>query len=160
MFIYRQLPPSECEAVITRTSKQLLSRYAREDQSLTVQVMDTDHDELIELPAGAVTLLLDILGAIASRQGVTLILDDAELTTVQAADILHASHPFFIKLLEAGQIPYRQVGKHRRTRMKDVISYKETIDQEREVLPDRLVKDAQEQDMGYDLSHSILDQRF
>lgn len=71
MFIYRQLPPSEREAITARTSRQLLSRYAREDQPLTVQVMDADHDEPIELPAGAVTLLLDILGAMASGQGVT-----------------------------------------------------------------------------------------
>ena len=40
MLTYRQLPPSEREAIIARTSKQLLARYAREDQSLTVQVMD------------------------------------------------------------------------------------------------------------------------
>ncbi len=52
MFTYRQLPPSEREAVIARTSKQLLARYAREDQSLTVHVMDADHDEPIDLPAG------------------------------------------------------------------------------------------------------------
>jgi excisionase family DNA binding protein len=150
MFTYRQLPPSEREAVIARTSKQLLSRYAREDHSLTVQVMDADHDEPIELPAGAVTLLLDILGAMASGQGVTLIPEDAELTTMQAADILHVSRPFLIKLLDEGQIPYRKVGKHRRIRMEDVMNYKRAIDQQREAVLDQLVADAQEQDMGYD----------
>ena len=150
MLTYRQLPPSEREAIIARTSKQMLSRYAREDQSLTVQVMDADHDEPIELPAGAVTLLLDILGAMASGQGVTIIPEDAELTTVQAADILHVSRPFLIKLLEAGQIPYRKVGKHRRVRMEDVMNYKWAIDQQREAVLDQLVADAQEQDMGYD----------
>lgn len=150
MFTYRQLPPSEREAVIARTSKQLLARYAHEDQSLTVQVMDADHDEPIELPAGAVTLLLDILGAMASGQGVTLIPEDAELTTVQAADILHVSRPFLIKLLEEGQIPYRKVGKHRRIRMEDVMNYKRAIDQQREAVLDQLVAEAQEQDMGYD----------
>jgi excisionase family DNA binding protein len=150
MLTYRQLPPSEREAVIARTSKHLLSRYAREDQSLTVQVMDADHDEPIELPAGAVTLLLDILGAMASGQGVTIIPEDAELTTVQAADILHVSRPFLIKLLDGGQIPYRRVGKHRRIRMEDVMNYKQAIDQQREAVLDQLVADAQEQDMGYD----------
>ncbi len=150
MFIYRQLPPTERESVIARTSKQLLSRYAREDQPLTLRVIDADHDEPLELPAGAVTLLLDILGAMASGQGVTLIPEDAELTSVQAADILHVSRPFLIKLLEAGQIPYRKVGKHRRIRMEDVMNYKQAIDQEREAVLDRLVADAQEQDMGYD----------
>jgi excisionase family DNA binding protein len=150
MLTYRQLPPSEREAVIARTSKQLLARYARDDQSLTVQVMDAEHDEPIELPAGAVTLLLDILGAMASGQGVTLIPEDAELTTVQAADILHVSRPFLIKLLDDGKIPYRKVGKHRRIRGEDVMNYKRAIDQEREAVLDQLVADAQEQEMGYD----------
>ena len=150
MFIYRQLPPTERESIIARTSKQLLSRYAREDQPLTLRVIDADHDEPLELPAGAVTLLLDILGAMASGQGVTLIPEDAELTSVQAADILHVSRPFLIKLLEAGQIPYRRVGKHRRIRTEDVMNYKQALDQEREAVLDRLVADAQEQDMGYD----------
>lgn len=150
MLTYRQLPPSEREAVIARTSKQLLARYAREDQSLTVQVMDADHEEPIELPAGAVTLLLDILGAMASGQGVTIIPEDAELTTVQAADILHVSRPFLIKLLDEGKIPYRKVGKHRRIRGEDVMNYKRAIDQEREEVLDQLVTDAQEQNMGYD----------
>lgn len=150
MFIYRQLPPTERESIIARTSKQLLARYAREDQPLTLRVIDAAHEEPIELPAGVVTLLMDILGAMASGQGVTLIPEDAELTTVQAADILHVSRPFLIKLLEAGQIPYRRVGKHRRIRMEDVMNYKQAIDQEREAVLDRLVEDAQEQDMGYD----------
>ena len=150
MFIYRQLPPTERESIIARTSKQLLARYAREDQPLTLRVIDADHDEPLELPAGAVTLLLDILGAMASGQGVTLIPEDAELTSVQAADILHVSRPFLIKLLDKGQIPYRRVGKHRRIRMEDVMNYKQAIDQEREAVLDRLVEDAQEQDMGYD----------
>jgi len=149
MFTYCQLSPGEHEAVIARTSKQLLARYAREDQSLTVQVMDADYEVPIELPAGAVTLLLDILGAMASGQGVTLISEDAELTTVQAADILRVSRPFFIKLLEAGQIPYRKVGKHRRIRMEDVMNYKRAIDQQREAVLDQLVAYAQEQEMGY-----------
>src|SRR2546423_15452853 len=113
MFTYRQFSPSERESSIARTSRQLLSRYAREDQPLTVQVIDADHEQPIELPAGAVILLLDILGAMASGQGITLIPEDAELTTVQAADILHVSRPFLIKLLDEGQLPCRRVGKHR-----------------------------------------------
>ncbi len=150
MLTYRQLPPSEREAIIARTSKQLLARYARDDQSLTVQVMDAEHREPIELPAGAVSLLLDILGAMASGQGVTLVPEDAELSTVQAAEILHVSRPFLIKLLEEGHIPYHKVGKHRRVRMEDVMNYKRAIDQRREVVLDQLVAEAQAQAMGYD----------
>lgn len=150
MLTYRQLPPSEREAIIARTSRQLLSRYAREDQPLTLRVMDAAHDEPIELPAGAVTLLMDILDAMASGQGVTLIPEDAELTTVQAADMLHVSRPFLIKLLDEGKIPYRKVGKHRRIRGEDVMNFKRAIDQEREAVLDQLVADTQKHEMGYD----------
>lgn len=149
MVTYRQLPPSEGESRLARTSKQLLSRYAREDQSLSLRVIDAEQDQPIELPAGAVALLMDILGAMASGQGITLIPENAELTTVQASDILNVSRPFLIKLLENGQIPYRKVGKHRRIRMEDVMNYRQAIDREREAVLDQLVADAQEQDMGY-----------
>lgn len=154
MVAYRQLPPTEHESTIARVSKQLLSRYVKEDKALMLRVIDADHDEPIELPAGAVTLLMDILGAMASGQGVTLIPEDAELTTVQAADILNVSRPFLIKLLEDGKIPYRKVGKHRRIRMEDVMNYMQAIDLEREAILDQLVADAQEQDMDYDVKRS------
>ena len=132
MVTYRQLPPSEEESTTARISKQLLSRYTQDDQPLTLRVIDSDQEEPIELPSGAVSLLMDILGAMAAGQGITLIPERAELTTVQAADILNVSRPFLIKLLEEGKIPYRKVGKHRRIRMEDVMNYKQMIDQERE----------------------------
>ena len=150
MISFRQLPPSEQESTIARTSKQTLERYVREDEPLTLQVIDQNQDEPIELPAGAVTLLLDILDAMSAGKGITLIPENAELTTAQSADILNVSRPFLIKLLDEGQIPYRKVGKHRRIRIEDVMNYKHAIDREREEALDQLVADAQEQDMGYD----------
>jgi excisionase family DNA binding protein len=85
----------------------------------------------------------------AAGRGVTLIPQKAELTTVQAAEILNVSRPFLIKLLESKEIPYRKVGKHRRVKMEDVMAYKDRIDKERESILDALVADAQENNMGY-----------
>lgn len=147
---HRQLPPSEHDAAMARLSGKLLSRYARKKAPLTVQVRDEDHGEPIELPAGAVALLMDILEAMAAGRGVTLIPENAELTTVQAADILNVSRPFLIKLLDEAVIPHRMVGKHRRIRMDDVIAYKERIDRDREAALDQLVEEAQREGMGYD----------
>ncbi len=90
-----------------------------------------------------------VLEAMANGRGVTVIADGAELTTVQAADVLNVSRPFLIKLLDENAIPHRKVGKHRRVRMEDVLAYKETIDREREQVLDQLTREAQEQDLGY-----------
>lgn len=131
MVRYRQLPPSERESKVARTAKQLLSRYAREDEPLTLRIIDTEHDEPIELPAGAVTLLIDILEAMATGQGIMLIPKNAELATIQAT-VLNISQPFV------------SIG------IEDVMKYQHDIDQEHEVVLDQLVADAQEQDLGYD----------
>lgn len=149
MLAHRQLPPSAQDAAIARASGQLLSRYARQKRPLTLRVTDAEQERPLELPAGAVALLMDILEAMAAGRGVTLMPENAELTTVQAAEVLNVSRPFLIKLLDEGAIPHRKVGKHRRIRMEDVMAYKAAIDHEREAVLDQLVGEAQEQGMGY-----------
>src|SRR5258705_9736124 len=121
MVAYRQLPPREQESTIARTSTHLLSQYVKENRPLTFKIVDADQAVPIELPAGAVSMLMYILELIASGQGVTIVPERAELTTVQAAEILNVSRPFLIKLLETKQIPYHKVGKHRRILMEDVM---------------------------------------
>jgi excisionase family DNA binding protein len=115
-----------------------------------MRVIDSEQEQPIELPAGAVALLMEILEAMAAGRGVHLIPENAELTTVQAAEILNVSRPFLIKLLETGALPHRKVGKHRRIRMEDVMAYKTRIDEERVSVLDDLVAEAQEQGMGYE----------
>lgn len=149
MLARRQMPPSAQDAALARVSGQALSRFARQKRPVTLRVRDADQEKPIELPAGAVALLMDILEAMAAGHGVTIIPESAELTTVQAADLLNVSRPFLIKLLDDRAIPHRKVGKHRRIRMEDVMAYKAAIDRERENVLDRLVNEAQEQDMGY-----------
>lgn len=148
---HRHLPPSAQDAAIARVSGQLLSRYVRTNIPLKLRVTESDQDEPIELPAGAVVLLMEVLEAMAAGRGITITPLNAELTTVQAAEVLNVSRPFLIKLLEQEQIPYRKVGRHRRVRTEDVMNYKAAIDAEREAVLDRLAAEAQEQDMGYTL---------
>jgi excisionase family DNA binding protein len=146
---HRQPPPTAQEAALARSSSQNLSRFVRDNLPLTLLVTDAEQEQPIQLPAGAVRLLMDILETMAAGRGVTLIPENAELTTVQAADILNVSRPFLIGLLEEKAIPYRKVGAHRRIRMEDVMAYKAQIDADREKMLDLLVADAQENDMGY-----------
>ncbi len=152
MFAHRQMPPSAKEAAMARVSGQLLSPYVNRKRPLTLRVREAGQEKPIELPPGAVALLMEILEAMAAGRGVTLIPENAELTTVQAADVLNVSRPFLIKLLEENLLPHRKVGKHRRVRLEDVMAYKTRIDCEREKVLDQLAREAQEQGMGYDVA--------
>jgi excisionase family DNA binding protein len=112
-------------------------------------VTESAQEQPIELPAGAVALLMDVLEAMAAGRGVTIIPENTELTTVEAARILNVSRPYLIKLLEEKIIPHRLVGKHRRILIDDVIAYKQRIDTERENVLAQLTAEAQENGMGY-----------
>ena len=146
---HRQLSPTPRDAAIARSSGQVLALYARTHRPLTLRVSDHKQEKPIELPAGAVKLLIRVLEAMADGRGVTVIPEGAELTTVQAAHVLNVSRPFLIKLLDENAIPHRKVGKHRRVRMEDVMAYKKAIDREREQVLDQLAREAQEQGLGY-----------
>ena len=142
--------PSTREMELARTSGQRLASVAATDHPLTVRVRDKSHEQTIELPSGAVQLLLRLLEDMASGRAVTIMARGAELTTQQAADVLNVSRPFLVtQLLETRKIPYRKVGTHRRVRLDDVLRYKEQIDKDRRQVLDELTVQAQELGLGY-----------
>jgi len=104
---------------------------------------DPVHEALV-VPRSAVELLARILAHMAAGQGVSVVPADAELTTQQAADLLNVSRPFLIGLLDAGEIEYRKVGKHRRVRADSLLDYKRNDDQRRRKAADELTALGQE----------------
>jgi excisionase family DNA binding protein len=143
------VPPSKEDVELARASGQRLAPLARRGRPLTLRVRDAGQEETIELPAGALRLLQAILEEMASGHAVTIVPQNAELTTQQAADFLNVSRPFVIDLLKQGKLPFRLVGTHRRIRFEDVLRYKENIDAERRKVLDQLAAEAQELKMGY-----------
>ena len=136
------------DADIARASVRQLALAARANRPLTLRTADKQ-DDVIELPAGAVALLADILENIAAGRSMILVAQDAEIGTFEAAQVLAVSRPYLIKLLEAGEIPQRKVGSHRRIRMEDVLAFKARDDRRREAILDELAADAQADSLGY-----------
>ncbi|MBA4170853.1 MAG: helix-turn-helix domain-containing protein [Chloroflexi bacterium] len=149
MPVHREPPPTPRDSALARSSGQRLARYVDAERSLRLHIRHASEEEAIELPAGAVGLLMDILETMATGRGLTLLPENAELTTVQAAAVLNVSRPFLIELLDEGAIPHRKVGTHRRIRMEDVMTFKTGIEREREMVLEALTREAQEQGHGY-----------
>ena len=104
----------------------------------------------VELPVAAVKLLLAALGQLAQGNALTLIPRHASLTTQEAADLLNVSRPFLVKLLEAGQIPFARIGNRRKVLASDLFRYKSESDKRQSDAIDKLVEQAQEDQMGYE----------
>jgi len=146
---HRHSAPTAQDASLARVSGQSLARFVQRHKPLSLKLKEAGQEQPIELPAGAVAVLMDVLEAMAAGRGVTIIPENAELTTVEAAGILNVSRPYLIKLLDEKVIPHRLVGKHRRILIDDVMAYKERIDAAREDVLAQLTADAQENDMAY-----------
>jgi excisionase family DNA binding protein len=150
MLAQLHLPPDLKDSEIAREATARIVPFARMGKSLRLQITDEVDQEPIVLPAGAVAMLKDILEAMAAGHSITMIPHHAELTTMEAADILNVSRPYLIKLLESGEIRFRKVGTHRRIMAADLTKFRNEIDRRRDAALDELVAIAQEHDMGYD----------
>ena len=78
----------------------------------------------IKVPSVISQTLIEVIKILNRGDSITLIPMDKELTTQQAADILNVSRPYFVKLLENGEIPFRKIGAHRRVMMQDLMEYR------------------------------------
>jgi excisionase family DNA binding protein len=138
--------PTKAEAHLAGESGRRLARYVERDLKLQVS---GKHGQAITLPASAVRLLVRMLSEMAAGNAVTLVPAAAELTTQQAALALGVSRPFLVKLLDAGDIPSRKVGTHRRVLFRDVMAYRQKNDRQRLKSLDELAAQAQKLKLGY-----------
>ena len=149
--IHETTTPTDADTRLARESLPRIDQIleaGRSDLRVSIQT-DEQSGPQIRLPLSAVRLLKGILAEMAQGHGVTLLPVQTELTTQQAAGLLNVSRPYLIGLLEAGQIPFRLVGQHRRVRFDDLMAYKRKDDETRRRIADELTADAQELGMGY-----------
>ena len=112
----------ETEATIARVAAACLARAAQAGQRVQLMLREQP-DMVVPLSPRTVEIVLELLTALAEHRPVSIISYAVELTTQQAADYLNVSRPFLVKLIDRGEIPHRMVGRHRRVRFSDLLTF-------------------------------------
>ncbi len=137
--------PSDQEAVLAREAQRLLEGHPTDGECPRIQVASAGKQvTTLDLPAAAAAPLMAILKAMGEGRSVAVHVIDAEVTTQQAADLLHVSRPFLVGLIDKGTLPARMVGNQRRLPLKDVLAYQRDTQAKRREALEELAKLDQE----------------
>jgi excisionase family DNA binding protein len=142
------------EAQQAKIAQRCIMAALDHSRAYRIAVLDESGQPADDMPAVAVPprvlrLFADMLGRMSQRQPVALMPHKYELSTQEAAAILNVSRPFVVKELEAGRIPFRKVGTHRRILFEDLTAYQDASRRTSEYALRALAQEAQDLNMGY-----------
>jgi excisionase family DNA binding protein len=145
--IIADLAPSDLDPRIAQSASRTLEKMVQSDADSQggIHLHADDADTVLILPLAVIRMLLSLLREIEKGNGVSLILNQVDLSTQQAADMLNVSQTYFIRLLEEGKIPFHTVGAHRRVKFQDIVHYMK--DSKEAALPDLAEMAALNQEM-------------
>ncbi len=107
--------------------------------------------QVTPIPPKMYLLMVKFAHLLATNKVVLLTPMDKDLTTQEAALFLGISRPTLVKLLEGGNIPFTQPGKHRRIRFEDLQKYRDSRLVKRKKALGDLTRMSEEMG-GYDVS--------
>ncbi len=118
--------PNPKDRELAQAGRAILAAAADQDQAarLTISTSSVGGGE-VALSASVVRVLSRVLDELAQGHTITVMSVDEEITTQEAADLLHVSRPYFVTLLAQGELAFRKVGNQRRVRLREVIAYKQ-----------------------------------
>ena len=120
-----QTSSSESDTAAAREASRALEQLATGGATgLRVQVTESGREiTTVDMPPAAMALIRTLLQELAKGKSVSVIADDTEITTQQAAELLKVSRPYLVGLIEQGELPARKVGPRRRLALVDVLAY-------------------------------------
>ena len=99
--------------------------------TISVQLVDA-RGEVLVLPTSVQKALHYLVNILSRGQAVLVMPQVKYLSCNEAAEILACSRPYIYKLLDENLIPYQYVGSHRRICFEDVITYRDSLSQNRQ----------------------------
>lgn len=144
---------SDQEAEMAKVAQRCLMAALDHSKARRIALVDENGSAqdapVLELPPQALRFFADMLGMMARQQPIVLMPQKHELTTQEAAAYLNVSRPFVIKEIEAGRLPCRKVGRHRRVELLELQRYVHAQQKASEDALQALADMAQENGMGY-----------
>lgn len=126
-----------------RKAAKPLGKLGKGDQVEVRVRRRSGDDQVVKLPPKAVALVEAALDRLLQGERVAVLAEDQELSPNDAAAILGISRPLVVHRMDVGDLPFRYVGKHRRTRLKDVLAFKTKMDAQRQAM-ETLSEDAED----------------
>lgn len=123
-------PPDQQAQVVALSRALEVIAHQRRKRAPKCQLVGPK-GESIPLPESVFYVLERVAEVMARGDSITVVPVGREVTTQQAADLLNVSRQYLVRLLDEGRIPFRKTGKHRRVRIEDVLSFKQTRDRDR-----------------------------
>jgi excisionase family DNA binding protein len=148
----RVVPPpmSDKEREMVRVAQRCIMESLDHSRAAVI-VLTTDQGEhpQVELPPAALKFIGQLLGLMSKGEVITLLPQQQEFTTVEAAHFLNVSRPFVIKEIEQGRLPHRMVGTHRRIAITDLMAYAQKMRQNQAAALERMADNARELGLDY-----------
>ena len=130
-----------------REQREIRQMYERLREAAAKLVGPDGKTEI--LPNNIYSFLCRLLGDLKAGNSVTILQNNAQLTTMDASKMLGVSRQFLVTLLKKGEIPFFTVGTHRRVYAHDLLAYKARRDAGRRKALDDLAR-AEFEDGVYD----------
>jgi excisionase family DNA binding protein len=150
MNIPAALPSAEEIALAKLGSQELSAVIESSGEAQLINVVDKEgNTHEVTVPASALKMMIEVLTQLGEGNSVSITPVHAELTTQEGADMLNMSRPTFIKLLNAGDIPYTRTGNRRKVPFVSVMEYKQSLENQRLDALAQLSELDQDMNMGY-----------
>jgi len=121
-----------------------LIHQIKEDEGPRFVLQDRESGTTIEINEVVYDLFRRLLIDLAQNRPVSIIPYDHELTTYEAADLLNVSRGYILKLLNEKKLGFKMVGTHRRIRLEELLTYKDSMRANSEKALDELSAVSQE----------------
>ena len=113
--------------------------------------LESPDGQRVPLPEPLYRVLVQAAATLVAGHQVVMAPVQHKLTTQEAADLLNVSRPYFVRLVDRGDIPSEKVGRHRRVTFGDLMDYKKKRIEERREALENLIREREELGL-YDLA--------